>query len=130
MSKSRRGHPRLDVIATAFNRAREGEYAHEIDLTPLTGMNIDATALIIQITERFRDRAEESAKKYPTRHRVPALEDSKEESALRRFVKHACALAVIAQEHRHPYEVVVMNYYKLIQTYQRENRKAREVITT
>lgn len=123
--KSKRGHPRLDVIRTAFDRALAGEYAHEIDLTPLTGMTVDTVAIIIQMTETYRDRAEARARPYPAGPQVPDLEDSKEDSALRRLVRKACTFAEVEPHHRHGYEVVAMNYYKLIQIYQRENRKAK-----
>lgn len=103
--------PRRKLLERAFTRALGGEKAKLIDQTPVTGMNIDAAFMIVKKTESLRD-------KYG---RGPG-------SILRGLVRQAAVASGLPPDRRYGYEVLVMNYYGLIQGFVRDRRKEVEAI--
>jgi hypothetical protein len=94
----------------AFARALEGEYAAEIDLTPVTGMNVDMVAVLIQRAEKFRDEADENPSRAQVRWKQRPHDEKK--TRLNLMVEEACRIAEVDPDHRHGYEVLVMCYYR------------------
>ena len=99
---------RRNLIEVAISRALQGEKANLIDLTPLTGMNIDAAFIILRKTETLRNEAERKGL----------------EITLRSHVRRAAVASGLPPDRRYAYEVVVMNYYGLIKEYLATRRKA------
>lgn len=98
---------RRELIGQAFEHAQLCEKAELIDLTPLTGMSIDAAGMILKKTEMLRDKYGHGGGKH-----------------LRGLVHQAAMTSGMPHERCYAYEVVLMNYYGIIKAFVAERRRA------
>lgn len=105
---------RRDLIVRAFERALAGEKAGLIDITSMTGMNVDMAYVLLRKTEILRDD-----------------EGRGGGEQLRRLVKRACRSSGLPNERCYAYEVIAMNYYGILKEFadaRRQRKSAEETV--